>query len=95
MFAFKLKSRQAAAVAWIILLITIPATFIYFVRCPSSQVAGISVPYADGYVQYIHMNNVMIFIYLLVPRVEKTVVRVQWHAIVSLLLMHQSVEQTD
>lgn len=47
-FVCKLKSRHAAAIAWIVLLIATPASFLYFVRCPSPQVAGILVPYADG-----------------------------------------------
>ena len=44
----KLNGRQAGAILWVALLLSIPTTFLYFLKCPSLQVAGITVPYADG-----------------------------------------------
>ena len=44
----KLNGRQAGTILWVALLLCIPTTFLYFLKCPSLQIAGITVPYADG-----------------------------------------------
>jgi organic anion transporter 4A len=47
-FLFKLKGRHASAMLWIIVLCCLPATALYFLRCPPANVAGVLHPYADG-----------------------------------------------
>ena len=51
LYVVKLKGRKVVALFWLVMLISIPTSTAFLLYCNTQNVAGISVPYADGYVQ--------------------------------------------
>ncbi len=48
LYVTKLRGKKLALFITIVILIMVPITPSFLLNCPSLQVAGISVPYADG-----------------------------------------------
>ena len=44
----KSKGRQVALINWIVSLLIILPVFVFLVRCPTLDLAGVTVPYSDG-----------------------------------------------
>lgn len=44
----KSNPRTVAMINWIAILIAAPTLLVYLIRCPSVQLAGVNVPFADG-----------------------------------------------
>lgn len=46
------NGRTVAMINWILTLIATPPLLIFLIRCPTLQLAGVNVPFADGYVYH-------------------------------------------
>ena len=44
----KSKGRQVALINWIVSLLIIPPVFVFLIHCPTLNLTGVTVPYADG-----------------------------------------------
>ena len=47
-YFWKPKGRKTAVIQFVVVLIGIPFVLLFLLRCPSYNVAGVVVPYADG-----------------------------------------------
>ena len=54
-YLWKPKGRQTSLIQLVVVAVAIPFVFLFLSKCPSYNVAGIVVPYADGFVT--HMNG--------------------------------------
>ena len=46
----KIRGRKLAAFIAIIIAVAIPITPAFLLNCPTLEIAGITTPYADGYI---------------------------------------------
>lgn len=49
-FITKSKGRRVALINWVVTLLALFPTFIFFVHCPTIELVGVTVEYPDGYV---------------------------------------------
>lgn len=47
-FLTKSRGRTVALINWIVTLLSIPPLFIFLVHCPTTLLAGVNIPFADG-----------------------------------------------
>ena len=49
-YLLKADTKKISIVTWVSSILAIPALFGFFVSCPSLEIAGITMPYANAYV---------------------------------------------
>ena len=47
-YLWKPKGRQTTIIPLVVILLSIPFVLVFLFKCPSYNVAGITVPYTDG-----------------------------------------------
>ena len=57
LYITKLRGKKLALFITIIIAITVPISPAFLINCPSLPVAGITVPYADGLVNCVHLEG--------------------------------------
>lgn len=48
MYLWKPVGRNTAVVHTVVVILSLPFVLVYLIKCPTVNVAGITVPYADG-----------------------------------------------
>ena len=51
-YVLKADTKKVSIVSWVGSILAIPFLFGFFVSCPSLEIAGITMPYANAYVVF-------------------------------------------